>query len=364
MVDVPLLASDLTEDLVSVHQRDHTRRTLRNGCALLGGIGVVTAAALFTAGLQGRWHPVVFGHSLLAFFLGLRHAVDCDHLASIDNVTRRLVNAGQTPVTVGFWFAIGHSAVVVALTLAVACGYSWAWQAHAPWTAGVSLIASSISICLLAGLGILNGRIAFNLFREWSWMRGQSTIAQQEASEATQQCSLRTAFSDIPFLSRVFDSVDRPVKMCLVGLLFGLSFDTASQVALISLAAMSTSSDGVPVVVAMVIPLCFSCGMCLVDSANGLLMLLAYTWALVSPEEKLFYNFLVTATSATVALLIGSLEFLQLVARELGFKKGLWHEIQNLNMTTMGFGVITVFTVMLGVSVLLRLRPFVCCQSR
>lgn len=358
MVGVPLLASEPAEDHVKLPDG---RRTLLNGCALLGSVGLVTAAALSVSGLCSHKHPIVFGHSVLAFFLGLRHAVDCDHLASIDNVTRRLVNRGQLPVTVGFWFAIGHSSVVIALTMVVACGYSWAWHARAPWTVGVSVVASSLSICLLAGIGLLNARVAVTLFHEWGWMHRQPTSAQHEADQATQQSSLRTAFSFMPFLSRVFDSVDRPVKMCLVGLLFGLSFDTATQVALISLAAMSTSTGGVPAAVAMVIPLCFSCGMCFVDTANGLLMLLAYTWALVSPGQKLFYNFLVTATSATVALLIGSLEFLQLVGREAGFKHGLWHAIQSVNMTEMGFGIIIVFTAMLGVSVLLRLRRR-CCQ--
>lgn len=220
----------------------------------------------------------------------------------------------------------------------------------------MSLIAGSMSIFLLSGVGLLNAHVAVSLFREWSCMCSRPKSTQHEAFEAKQKTSLRTAFSVMPCLSRIFDTVDKPVKMIFVGLLFGLCFDTATQVALISIAAMSASSGGVPVAVAMVIPLCFTCGMCLVDAANGFLMLLAYTWATVQPDKKLFYNFIVTATAAAVALLIGSLEFLQMVGREAGFKGGWWHTIQNVDMTSLGFGIIITFTAMLGVLLLLRLH--------
>jgi len=213
-----------------------------------------------------------------------------------------------------------------------------------------------MSISLLAGIGVLNAQVACGLLSEWRQMRGCSDDIQQEVFQANQQASLRTALSAMPCLNSLFDRIDKPAKIYFVGLLFGLALDTATQVSLISIAAMSASAGGVPLMVTMTIPLCFSCGMCLVDTANGLLMLLAYSWALVRPAQKLLYNFIVTAMSAGVALLVGSFECLQILSQQAGFEGKFWQAIRNVDMASLGLGIMIMFMAVIGTSLLLRLR--------
>jgi high-affinity nickel-transport protein len=245
------------------------------------------------------------------------------------------------------------------MTAFIACGYSLAWKhfhGAANWSDNVSLVAGVISIAVLGGIGLLNARVAVDLFFEWSRMRKCSHDAQDAAEKSVAEASLRTALSSLPCLSWVFDHVDRAEKMYFVGFIFGLSFDTATQVGLIGLAAMASSTDAVPAAIAMVIPLCFSTGMCLVDSGNGLLMLLAYTWATVRPAEKLLYNFFVTAMSALVALLIGSLEMLQMLAQQSKLKGSPWKQIGKVDMASVGFFIILTFSAIFALS---TLWPFI-----
>merc|ERR1740130_1340429 len=148
-------------------------------------------------------YSVVLSHAFLAFMLGLRHAVDCDHLAAIDNVTRQFTKRGERPVTIGFWFAAGHSTVVVALTGCIAFGYSMAWKHYhnsTSWSDNISLAASVISISLLSGIGLLNARVAMELFIEWTRYRMYTRQDQETFERQAADSSLRTALSTVPFL--------------------------------------------------------------------------------------------------------------------------------------------------------------------
>lgn len=326
----------------------------RDACFLMSCIILASGASLGTAAYCSLTYAKLLSHAFLAFMLGLRHAVDCDHLAAIDNVTRQFTRRGEMPVSIGFWFACGHSTVVVALTGVIAGGYSMAWKHFhndTGWSDDVSLVASIISITLLGGIGLLNARVTVELVIEWTRMKKRSSEAQQEVDQEAAETSLRTALSTVPLLQWVFSHVDRPLKMFWVGLLFGLSFDTATQVALIGLAAMASTTGSVPASVVMIIPLCFSAGMCLVDTGNGLLMLLAYSWATIEPSEKLFYNILVTALSAMVAILIGSLEMVQVFAQEKQLSGSPWDAIKGVDMASVGFFIIMLFAAIFGLSV-------------
>jgi len=340
--------------LVAEKDTSADRAVHQRAVFLLTGILLASLAACAGVVLCGASHPVVLSHGLLSLLLGLRHAVDCDHLAAIDNVTRQLVLLGQRPVSVGFWFALGHSTIVVLLTVALASGYSAVW--HGGGTValvrkGLTLAAAVLSVVLLGGIGLLNARVALGLFSDWTSLRKHSAYLQDKALESTADSSLRTALTAVPFLKRLFSHVDRPVKMYMVGVLFGLSFDTASQVGLIALAAMSSTAGQVPPVMVLLFPLCFSCGMCLVDTGNGLLMLLAYNWATVRPMQKLVYNLLVTTMSAGVALAIGSLEVLQILGQEAGLTGGLWSWVQDVDMGSLGCAVVASFLTVFGLAV-------------
>merc|ERR1719326_2384729 len=151
-------------------------------------------------------YSVILSHAFLAFTLGLRHAVDCDHLAAIDNVTRQFTSRGERPVSIGFWFAAGHSTIVVALTGFIACGYSMAWNRFhddSNWSQNISLGASALSITLLGGIGILNARVAIEILIEWRHMRLRGRQAQEDAQKEAAETSLRTALTSLPCLRRV-----------------------------------------------------------------------------------------------------------------------------------------------------------------
>merc|ERR1719469_375709 len=298
------------------------------------------------AGVSSVNHPIVFSHALIAFTLGLRHAVDCDHLAAIDNVTRQLMNRGQWPVSVGFWFALGHSTIVMLLTSVLAGGYSWAKHLTSDGddlSDRISLVAGLVSIFLLGGIGLLNAQIAIGLLREW-WSLQRLNVAAQEAEmRHVSSEALQSALSALPGVRRVLEQVSRPWKMYGVGFLFGLSFDSATQVGLIGLAAMSSTSGRVPPLMLLIFPVAFSCGMCFVDTCNGVLMLATYSWTNMRPIQKLFYNFVVTAMSAGIALIIVSLEALQIVAKEAALKGEFWTRVQAVDMATIGYSIILSF---------------------
>jgi high-affinity nickel-transport protein len=356
MVDATPLLPD--EDAVVAHGA-----MLQRAGWLMVAIVLASVASIGTAALCSLEYPIIFGHAMLAFALGLRHAVDVDHLAAIDNVTRQLLSQGQKPVSVGFWFAVGHSSIVVLLTAVIAGGYSMLFdriQKGTETTAYIGLIASFLSVSLLAGIGLLNLRIAVGLFRTWLGIsRTGSEEEQDKAVEDLGQNSLQTAISSLPFVQRVFNKVDRPEKMFLVGLLFGLGFDTATQVGLIGMAAVSGSSQRIPPLMVMIFPLCFSCGMCFVDTANGLLMLVTYRWAAVRPLQKVFYNFLVTALSAAIALIIGALELLQVMAQQFNLHGPVWDRIESVDMGRLGYTVILTFLGILTTSLCLwQLKAF------
>mmetsp|Transcript_3075 Transcript_3075/g.8236 ORF Transcript_3075/g.8236 Transcript_3075/m.8236 type:complete len:375 (+) Transcript_3075:145-1269(+) len=345
------------EPLLKIEDRDagrspSTARVLARGGLLVAAIASLGAASLLTAAQLSITYPVMLSHAGLAFILGLRHAVDCDHLAAIDNVTRQLLSRGQTPISVGFWFALGHSTVVVALTAAVAGGYSLMWSGSKALMEHLAVAAGFLSVTLLAGIGMLNARIAFDLFVVLAGRGGGGSERERDdAADGHANASLITALTGFSFLRRVFDRVDKPFKMFGVGFLFGLSFDTATQVGLLGLAAISGTSGKLPPAFVLLFPLCFSCGMCLVDTGNGLLMLATYNWAKVRPSEKIFYNFLVTSMSATIALCIGTLELLQVICRAVGLHGPFWESVSSIDMAAIGYGIIVAFLVIFAAAV-------------
>jgi len=346
--DVPLLNESCTPIATSAPYSVLWRAISLLGCLLLAcGISIGIAATCSSS------YPIILSHAFIAFALGLRHAVDCDHLAAIDNVTRQLLAHGQWPVSVGFWFASGHSSVVVLLTAVLAGGYTWVWQAagnSGNLTEDISLVAGLISILILGAIGMLNAYVAVGLFSDLAELKKQSSGAQDEQLRSNAESTLRTALSTIPFVKRVFEHVNAPHKMFGVGFLFGLSFDTATQVGLIGLAAMTGTSGHVPPLMVMIFPICFSCGMCLVDTSNGLLMLVTYSWSAIRPMQKLFYNFVVTSMSAGIALIICSLELMQVVAQEASLQGPFWTFIANVDMASVGYSIMAMFAFILIVA--------------
>jgi high-affinity nickel-transport protein len=289
---------------------------------------LISIYALLVAGNIGAWawahalfgnNPVLMGTAVLAYALGLRHAVDADHIAAIDNVTRKLVAQDKKPGTVGLYFSLGHS-TVVALACAVIAVTSVGVNAHfAALRAIGSVVGTGVSAAFLFIIALAN---IVTLAAIWRGFRH---------SGPGDETDLPLPGGPFSRLLRPFMGViARPWQMYPLGFLFGLGFDTASEVGLLGISA-SQASHAVPLWTIMVFPALFTAGMSLIDTSDGLLMTGAYSWASVRPQRKLVYNFTVTLFSILVALIIGALEALNLVANRFALGGPFWRWVGDLN---------------------------------
>ena len=276
-------------------------------------------------------HPVVMGLAGLAYSFGLRHAFDADHIAAIDNTTRKLMGGPRRPLGVGFFFSLGHSTVVLALTVAIAFA-TRTIAADLPWLRGIgSLVGTTISGVFLYAIGVVNLFVLMDVWRVFRAMR-RGEAGTDAASPKRLPGGLATRW-----FGGVFRVVTRPRHMYLVGLLFGLGFDTATEVGLLTTAGLA-AAQALPLSAVISLPIVFAAGMSLVDSADGVLMCGAYGWAFDKPLRKVFYNLTVTGLSVAVALLVGTIELVSLVTdRVFGLHSGVWGAIQALDMQAMGW---------------------------
>lgn len=286
-------------------------------------------------------HPALIAAALLAYGYGLRHAVDADHIAAIDNVTRKLMQQGQRPVSVGAFFSLGHSSIVVLACIAIAAtslafGDRIGWLHQYGATSGT--LISSLFLLVMALLNWLIFRDVYRIFRRVK--RGETLVEQDVV--------LLVSGSVMTRLYRfAFNLVNKSWHMYLVGFLFGLGFDTVTEVGLLGISATGATS-GMSVWSIMVFPLLFASGMALIDSLDNFVMVGAYGWAFNKPIRKLYYNMTITATSVVIAVVIGGLEGLGLLADKLGLQGGLWRgvEVLNDNLGSVGYAAIVLFVVL------------------
>jgi len=299
--------------------------------------------------------PALLGMALLAYTFGLRHAVDADHIAAIDNVTRKLFHIGRSALTTGLFFSLGHSTVVVALSVAVAFTAT-ALTTRFDALRGIGgLIGTSISAMFLFVLAFANLVVLASVIRTFRAVRRGEPLVETD---------LDLLLNNRGFLSRLlrplFKLVSRSWHLYPVGFLFGLGFDTATEVALFGISA-AQASHGVSFWSVLVLPILFTAGMSLVDTTDGILMLGAYRWAFVRPMRKLYYNITITFVSVVLAVLIGGIEVLGLLQDRLGLKGVFWDAIGSLNehFGLLGYIVIGVFIVSWIVSIAIyKLRRY------
>jgi high-affinity nickel-transport protein len=268
---------------------------------------------------------LLLGTAALAYTFGLRHAVDADHISAIDNVTRKLMQDGQRPALVGFFFSLGHSTIVVLLSVAIALTASGI-QSHFPDLQRVGgLIGTSVSalfLLLIAGINLLVLRGVVRAF------------IRVKRGEPYHDQDLDASLNQLGLMGRVFRPVlrlvDRSWKMYGVGFLFGLGFDTATEVGLLGISATS-ATQGLPIWSILLFPLLFTAGMCLIDTADGILMLGAYGWAFVHPIRKLYYNMTITTVSVLIAVVVGGIEVLGIVGDQLDLHGIFWDGVGSLN---------------------------------
>jgi nickel/cobalt transporter (NiCoT) family protein len=296
-----------------------------------------------------RHHPVLLGTALLAYGFGLRHAVDADHIAAIDNVTRKLMQEKKRPVAVGFFFSLGHSTVVVLASVGVAVATS-AMQGrfdHYKEIGGV--VGTLVSALFLFAIALMNLIILRSIYKAWRNIRSGGAYVDDDFD---------LLLADRGFLARLFRPLFRMItrswQMYPLGFLFGLGFDTATEIGLLGIAATQTSQGLSPWAI-MVFPVLFSAGMSLIDTLDGHLMLGAYGWAYLKPIRKIYYNMTITLVSVIVAIVIGGIEALGLLADQLKLQGPVWDAIGTLNdnFGTLGFVIIGIFVFSWIVSVLI-----------
>ncbi|MEW5510028.1 HoxN/HupN/NixA family nickel/cobalt transporter [Pseudomonas antarctica] len=296
-------------------------------------------------------HPVLLGTALLAYSFGLRHAVDADHIAAIDNATRKLMQEHKRPVAVGFFFSLGHSSVVVLASIGVALT-----AAHVEAFKAVGgVIGTSVSAVFLLVIALMNLVILRSIYKAWRHVREGGAYVEEDFD---------LLLADRGFMARIFRPLFRLISrswhLYPLGFLFGLGFDTATEIALLGISA-TQAAQGLSPWSIMVFPLLFSAGMSLVDTLDGHLMLGTYGWAYMKPLRKLYYNMSITLVSVVVAVIIGSIEALGLIADQLELKGDFWGFIGHLNDSfgMLGYIIIGIFVASWAASVLLyRLKGF------
>ncbi|MEV0066309.1 MULTISPECIES: HoxN/HupN/NixA family nickel/cobalt transporter [unclassified Amycolatopsis] len=289
------------------------------------------------------------GLGVTAFTLGLRHAFDADHIAAIDNTTRKLMAEGGRPLSVGFWFSLGHSTVVFGLCLLLSIGVRALAGSVTDDSSALhrvtGLIGTSVSGVFLYIIGIVNLVVLFGILRVFREMRhGRFSEAELEEHLARRGVLNR-------LLSGLTKAVRKPWHIYPVGVLFGLGFDTATEVGLLVLAA-GAATFALPWYAILVLPVLFAAGMTLFDTADGCFMNFAYGWAFAKPVRKVFYNLTVTALSVAVALVIGTIELLSILADRLGIVSGPLAAIADLDLNNVGFAIAGLFVATWLVAVL------------
>jgi high-affinity nickel-transport protein len=310
-------------------------------------VGIYTILLVFNlgawlwAGIVFRHYPVLLGTALLAYSFGLRHAVDADHIAAIDNVTRKLMQDGKRPVAVGFMFSLGHSTIVVVGAAAIA-GAAMALQHRLDAVRDIGgVIGTLVSAFFLFAIAAVNIIVLRSIYCAFLRVRRGEPYVEEDFD---------MLLGNRGFLSRifrpVFKMISRSWHMYPLGLLFGLGFDTATEIGLLGISA-AEASKGLSFWSIFVFPILFAAGMSLIDTTDNILMLGAYGWAFVKPIRKLYYNLTITTVSVIVALVVGGIETLGLLASHFKLSGRFWQVViaLNDNFGILGFFIIGLFAV-------------------
>ncbi|MEV4256135.1 HoxN/HupN/NixA family nickel/cobalt transporter [Spirillospora sp. NPDC049652] len=277
------------------------------------------------------------GVGLTAYTLGMRHAFDADHLAAIDNTTRKMMNEGKRPVSIGFWFSLGHSSVVFVSCVLLGLGVKALANGISDEQSGLHKITGTIgptvSGTFLAAIATINLVILVGIIKVFRRMKAG------EYDEAALEDQLNNRGFMNRILGRFTRLITRPWQMYPLGFLFGLGFDTASEIALLALAGSAAAGAGLPWYAALCLPIIFAAGMSLWDTIDGTFMNFAYGWAFSNPVRKVFYNITLTGVSVVFAFVIGGTELLQVLQDRAGLTGGFWDWIGALDLNIAGFVV-------------------------
>ena len=291
--------------------------------------------------------PALLGTAVLAYSFGLRHAVDADHISAIDNVTRKLMQENKRPVAVGFFFSLGHSTVVVGLCVGLAIAAAFVNKELPVWQDIGGLIGTIVSATFLYIIAIINLLVLWEIFQMFRQVKRGECYSEQTLDEFLNQRGIMGRF-----FRPLLRMTDSSWKMYPIGVLFGLGFDTATEVGILAIAA-TTATKGLPIYLILLFPALFMAGMMLLDTTDSILMLGAYGWAFVKPIRKLYYNLNITLISVLVALIIGTVEVLSIISDKAGLSGGIWDALGALDLNTIGFLIVGIFLLSWAVSTII-----------
>ncbi|HAH53443.1 HoxN/HupN/NixA family nickel/cobalt transporter [uncultured Bifidobacterium sp.] len=300
-------------------------------------------AALHVLGIAllvvaSRQTPMLLGLGLLAYTLGLRHAFDADHIAAIDNTVRKLIQLKRDPNGVGFFFSLGHSTIVFLMALLLGLSSKWA-QAHMPFFQEVGgYIGATVSGVFLILTAVFNAVVLVDMVRVFRSMKGHAGAYDDGSFDAM----LDSRGFIYRIFGRIFAFVDKSWHVYPIGLLFGLGFDTATEVALLAMSAGATQSN-IPLYGTLCLPILFAAGMNLMDTTDSVMMSGAYQWAFDTPVRKVYYNLTITSASVLAAVMIGLVELLQVAATAMNLQNGFWNWVQGIDFNYLGYAMVVLF---------------------
>jgi high-affinity nickel-transport protein len=323
----------------------------RRLAGLFGGVGALHLVGWGLLLAYGANHPGFLALGGLAYTLGLRHAFDADHISAIDNTTRKLLQGGGKPVGVGFFFSLGHSSVVFLIAVALGLAVKWIVQGVVADGGELRSIGGAVSTIVSGGflilIGILNLLVLLDIIRVYRKMRRGEYDRQSLEQELVAGGLMTRIFG------RLFRLIDHSWQMYPVGFLFGLGFDTASEVAFLAISA-GAAAQGLPILAVLSLPVIFAAGMSLMDTMDGAFMSKAYSWAFASPIRKVFYNLTITSLSVFVALFVGAVELAQILIQILGFRGAPFDAIARFDFIgKAGYVIVGAFVVAWAAALLL-----------
>ncbi|OGO77243.1 MAG: nickel permease [Clostridiales bacterium GWB2_37_7] len=302
----------------------------------------VLGIALLALGV--RRYPELLSMGMISYTLGLQHAFDADHIAAIDNTVRKLVQQKQNPRGVGYLFSLGHSSVVILMAMVTIVAVRWIQQYMPQLQKFGGLTALAISATFLIVIGIVNLKLWVDILQEFKMMRRGKQIGEVPDNAGPKGFIERCS-------DGIFKLINKNWHVYILGFVFGLSFDTATQISLLAIAA-GAASEAVPTAAILAFPLLFTAGMTMMDTLDGIFMTTAYQWVFSSPMKKIYYNLTVTGLSIIAALFIGIVEILQVIGKSFGLENSSLAWVINLDLGMAGYILVALFVVVWGISYL------------
>lgn len=314
------------------------------GATVLAFLGAYRFLPAHYSGQVAGGALIFTGLAITAYILGLRHGFDVDHIAAIDNTTRKLLNDRKRPLTVGTWFSLGHSTIVCAMIVALVLAVKFVSQTYGTFATVGAVLGTLISGVFLFLIGLVNLLIVLEVYRIFCGLRDRK-LDQRALDEQMNKRGFMYRY-----FGRLFKVINEPWQIYPIGVLFGLGFDTATEVLLIGL-AVGAVYTGLPLWAVLFLPALFTCGMVLSDTTDGISMRYAYGWAFSHPIRKVFYNLTLTVISVLVAFVIGGVELLQVLSGQLGWGGPFWNALRTVDFETLGIAVVGLFLGCWGVAI-------------